>query len=148
MKNILLLVLALLTPQALHALDAGADDETELIRPAGENDLAEFLWVARPIIIFADSPSDPRFLQQIEYIEADSPALLARDVVVLTDTDPGARQPLRQQLRPRGFMLVLIDKEGAVTQRKPLPWSVREITRAIDKTPERRREIDERRGRH
>lgn len=148
MRNIILLVLVLLIPQALHALEAGGADDTELIRPAAENDLAEFLWIARPIIIFADSPSDPRFLQQIEYIEADAPALLARDVVVLTDTDPGARLPLRQKLRPRGFMLVLIDKEGTVTQRKPLPWSVREITRAIDKTPERRREIDEQRSRY
>ena len=99
-----------------------------------------------PLIIFADSPADPRFTQQIENIRADPNALRVRDVVVLTDTDPAAHSPLRQKLRPRGFMLVLIAKDGSVTQRKPLPWSVREITRAIDKTPERKREIEDRRS--
>ena len=36
---------------------------------------------------------------------------------------------LRQKLRPRGFMLVLIGKDGGVKLRKPFPWDVREISR-------------------
>jgi hypothetical protein len=72
--------------------------------------------------------------------------LRTRDVVVLTDTDPAARSPLRQKLRPRGFMLVLVGKDGGVKLRKPLPWTVREITRTIDKMPIRQREVEERRN--
>ena len=64
-----------------------------------------------------------------------------RDVVVLTDTNPDARQPLRLRMRPRGFMLVLVGKDGGIKLRKPFPWSVREISRSIDKMPIRQREI-------
>jgi hypothetical protein len=67
-----------------------------------------------------------------------------RDVVIITDTDPAARSAVRTQLRPRGFMLAVIDKDGQVKQRKPLPWSVREISRAIDKMPTRQQEIQDR----
>jgi len=67
-------------------------------------------------------------------------------VVVLMDTDPAARSPIRTKLRPRGFQMVLVDKDGVVKLRKPFPWSVREITRSIDKTPMRLREVEERRG--
>jgi hypothetical protein len=45
------------------------------------------------------------------------------------------------QLRPRGFMLALVSKDGSVFQRKPAPWDVREISRAIDKLPQRQQEI-------
>ena len=34
-----------------------------------------------------------------------------------------------------------LDKDGQVKQRRPLPWDVREISRAIDKLPLRRQEI-------
>ena len=61
--------------------------------------------------------------------------------VIITDSDPGANSAWRQQLHPRGFSLVIIDKDGQVKQRRPLPWDVREISRAIDKLPLRRQEI-------
>ena len=67
-------------------------------------------------------------------------------MVVLTDTDPGAKSALRKKLRPRGFMLVLVGKDGGVKLRKPHPWTVRELSRTIDKFPERLREVEERRG--
>jgi hypothetical protein len=69
--------------------------------------------------------------------------LAERDVIVLTDTDPAARSPLRLKMRPRGFMLVLVGKDGGIKLRKPFPWDVREITRSIDKMPMRKREIRE-----
>ena len=52
-----------------------------------------------------------------------------------------ARTPARQELRPRGFALVLLDKDGRVTLRRPAPLSVREITRAIDRSPLRQEEL-------
>lgn len=53
---------------------------------------------------------------------------------------------MRQRLRPRGFMLVLIGKDGGVKLRKPVPWDVREISRSIDKFPLRQQEIRDRRA--
>ncbi|MCA8880174.1 MAG: DUF4174 domain-containing protein [Rhodobacteraceae bacterium] len=104
-------------------------------------DLSQFLWVARPVVVFADTPNDPRFLQQMELLAARPEALAERDVVVIADTDPAARSEIRLKLRPRGFSIVLIDKDGQVELRKPVPWDVRELSRAIDKTPLRRQEI-------
>lgn len=119
-----------------------AQDMPELPLIAGETaDLNEFLWIKRPIVVFADSPADPRFDEQMRLLQADPAAMILRDVVVLTDTDPAAKGPLRAKLHPRGFALVLIDKDGQVKQRKPAPWSTREISRSIDALPTRRQEI-------
>ena len=64
-------------------------------------------------------------------------------MVILTDTDPAAPSEARTTLRPRGFSMVLLEKDGKVMLRKPLPWSVREITHAIDKFTLRQQEIRE-----
>ncbi|MEL7127746.1 MAG: DUF4174 domain-containing protein [Pseudomonadota bacterium] len=110
------------------------------------SDLQQFVWEKRPIVVFADSPNDPNFGLQMEYLQERVADLAERDVIVLTDTDPGAAGPLREALRPRGFMLVLIGKDGGVKLRKPFPWDVRELSRTIDKMPVRQREIRDRRG--
>jgi len=114
--------------------------------PAAEVALADFLWLKRPIVVFADSPNDPAFQTQIRYLADDPGELLKRDVVILTDTDPKVPSDARKRLRPRGFSMVLLDKNGQVMLRKPLPWSVREIAHAIDKFPLRQQEIREGRG--
>jgi hypothetical protein len=41
-------------------------------------------------------------------------------------------------------MMVLIGKDGEVELRKPFPWTVREVSRSIDKMPIRQREMGER----
>ncbi|MCA0919524.1 DUF4174 domain-containing protein [Pseudooceanicola nanhaiensis] len=108
-------------------------------------DLDSFLWEKRPVVVFADTPNDPQYRRQIENLEERPAELLDRDVIVLTDTDPAASGPLRRKLRPRGFNVVLIDKNGQVTLRKPQPLTVRELSATIDKTPLRRQELQERR---
>ncbi|MEO9896733.1 MAG: DUF4174 domain-containing protein [Paracoccaceae bacterium] len=108
------------------------------------DDLKQFVWEKRPIIVFADSANDPNFNQQMEFLRDRVDELAERDVIVLTDTDPDAQSPLRRKLRPRGFALVLIGKDGAVKLRKPFPWNVRELSRSIDKMPLRKREIRDR----
>jgi len=108
---------------------------------AYDTSLAEFEWLARPVVVFADSPADPRFQQQLGLLLDGMDALVERDVVVLIDTDPDQQSEIRLQLRPRGFMLVIMGKDGQVELRKPLPWNVREITRSIDKMPLRQEEI-------
>ncbi|MEQ8898075.1 MAG: DUF4174 domain-containing protein [Roseovarius sp.] len=118
----------------------------DIILPGENVDLEEFMWTKRPLVVFADSPADPRYVQQMEYINERLDDLDRRDVVILTDTERGADTALRRELRPRGFMLVLIGKDGTIYLRKPLPWSVREISRVIDKLPMRQQEVRDRRG--
>ncbi len=120
--------------------------EPQVIQSGLESDLNEFVWIKRPLVIFADSPADPRYIQQMGYITERLDVLADRDVVVLTDTDPSAKSALRKALHPRGFMLVLIGKDGTKYLRKPFPWDVREITRVIDKLPMRQQELRDRRS--
>ncbi|PTQ71242.1 DUF4174 domain-containing protein [Celeribacter persicus] len=142
MKQIYLAAIAalFLIPAPLLAQEDVAD--APLIQSAGDTELSEFKWQNRVLVVFADSPLDPSFSDQLLLLEARPEPLLDRDVVILTDTDPDARAPIRTALRPRGFALVIVDKDGRVMLRKPAPWDVREITRAIDKTPLRQQEIE------
>ena len=126
--------------EALAAEAAGEATELQIVA-ASEVNLADMLWLRRPVVVFADTPADPRFSEQLELLAARPGPLMDRDVVVITDTEPDAMSPARTQLRPRGFQLVLIGKDGEVKLRKPIPWDVREITRSIDKWPLRRDEL-------
>ncbi|MDF1728948.1 MAG: DUF4174 domain-containing protein [Sulfitobacter sp.] len=142
MKRLMSFVLA-----GLFAVTAAAQSAEEapesLIISADKSDLSEYRWKKRPVVVFADDVNDPAFVEQIELLRARPDELLVRDVVVLIDTDPEARNPVRLRMRPRGFMLVLVGKDGDIKLRKPFPWDVREITRSIDKMPMRQREIRE-----
>jgi len=138
---------ALAASLAAPALAQGAETAPELvITEAGDQQLDDFLWRARLLVVFADSEYDPRYIQQMEYITARPGELIDRDVVVITDVDPSAKSPIREELRPRGFDLVLIGKDGFKYLRKPLPWDVREISRSIDKMPLRQQELRDSRG--
>lgn len=129
--------------QEAEAAQAETEQEQSIIRDGTEATLEEFRWVARPVIVFADSPADPRFVRQMEAIRDREAALADRDVVVLTDTDPAARSDLRRELRPRGFMLAVIAKDGTLITRKPLPWDAEQVLRSIDKQPLRQQEVRE-----
>lgn len=109
--------------------------DTRLVVSADDITLADLLWVKRPLVVFADSPDDPNFVRQMQLLDRNTSDLADRDVLVITDTDPAAKSAIRQKLRPRGFSLVLMDKDGQAKLRKPLPWDMREITHAIDKFP-------------
>ncbi|MCV6592992.1 MAG: DUF4174 domain-containing protein [Silicimonas sp.] len=119
----------------------------ETVFEAEAVDLAALKWRARPVVVLADTPDDPAFRQQMELLRARADELIERDVLVITDTDPGAGSALRRKLRPRGFMLVLIGKDGGVKLRKPFPWDVRALSRQIDKMPMRQQEIRANQGR-
>lgn len=133
-----ILVLAMFLPFAAFAQEGRADG---IVLDARGVTLAEFQWLKRPVLIFADSPNDPSFRRQIELVEADRGELAEYDVVVIADANPAARSFLRQRFRPRGFGLIILDKDGEVKIRKPLPWDVREITHAIAKFPLTRQEM-------
>ena len=139
-------VLIMFLGTAALATDGAVSDEEALFRDGTELTLDDFQWLKRPVVVFADSPNDPRFQQQIDLLEAQPQALETRDVVVLMDSDPAAKSALRERLRPRGFMMVLVGKDGVVYLRKPQPWNVRELTRSIDKLPLRQQEERDRRA--
>ncbi len=131
----------------LVATGAAAQDMTEdselpfETRPAVDTVLEDLRWIARPIVVFADTPLDPLFREQMALLAEREEALIDRDVVVIVDTDPDEESDIRRKLRPRGFSIVLIGKDGGVKLRKPFPWDVRELTRTIDKMPLRQQEI-------
>ncbi|MFT4151527.1 MAG: DUF4174 domain-containing protein [Paracoccaceae bacterium] len=141
MKPVQILALAALLP--LAAMAQAADPVAPI--PATEADPASFLWHQRPIVVFANTPEDANFIRQIELLSRAPADLAERDAVVITDTDPAARSPFRQQLRPNGFAIIVLDKDGKPLLRKPLPRDVREITHTIDRSPLRRQEMLERR---
>ena len=130
-------------PAAGPATEAPMDEFAPL--PAEGLSVDDFRWEKRLVLVFADSPNNPAFTDQMQMLASQPQELAQRDAVVIFDTDPEARTELRQQLRPRGFMLVLMDKDGQIAQRKPFPWTVREISRAIDKMPLRQEELRTRR---
>ncbi len=149
MKKIFAIVFMAMLAMPAIAQQAEEQDgmfDPQIVFSSDEVDLSEFLWIKRPLIVFADTPADPRYIQQMEYISQRLDDLAARDVVVLTDTDPAAGSDLRKKFRPRGFMLVLTGKDGTIYLRKPFPWDVREISRTIDKLPTRQQEMRERGG--
>lgn len=153
MRPLYIFVLAALLPLSSPAQEAAAatDEASALPAPevfapvdAANVALDELLYLKRPVVVFADSPNDPNFVRQMQLLQRDLPELAERDVILIVDTDPDARSEVRQRLRPRGFSLVLMDKDLKPIIRKPLPWDVREITHAIDKFPLRRQEMLER----
>ena len=134
--------------EAEAGTEAGTETgtEPEMLDPLAPRDaidltLDEFRWIARPIVVFADTPADPRFIEQMELLTQRPEALLERDVVILFDTDPDARSAVRTALRPRGFALVVVAKDGSVGLRRPGPRDVREIIRAIDNFQLRQEEL-------
>lgn len=148
-RPLILALAAAILPLSANAADTSVQaeaEEVQVIFDAKDVNLDEYLWIARPVLVFANSPADPLFIQQMQYLTRELDELRERDVVVITDTDPAAQTDVRTKLRPRGFMLALIGKDGQVKLRKPLPWSVRELTRSIDKMPIRQQEIRDRRA--
>ena len=141
MKRLLPLVFAGIFAATATAQSNEPEAGETLFAPADMADLNEFRWKKRPVLVFADSEDDPAFIEQMELLRERTDELVDRDVIVLSDTDPSARSAMRLKMRPRGFMLVLVGKDGGIKLRKPFPWDVREITRSIDKMPIRQREL-------
>jgi len=128
-----------------YAVAQWAADPTQVFE-ARDVVLEDFQWIARPVIVFAESPFDPQFQLQMELLQAEAEELALRDVVLIVDTDADEMSDIRRKLRPRAFMLALVGKDGQIKLRKPAPWDVRELSRSIDKMPMRQQEMSDRRG--
>lgn len=151
----LLATAPVLLSRAAAAQEATAPQTTAPATPAGTPTdplppeavrLDELLWLARPLIVFADSPQDPGFQRQMQLLAADPATLADRQVLVIADTDPAALSDLRRRFRPNGFAILLIDTNGRVLLTRPTPRPVREIAATVDKSPQRRQELQDRRS--
>lgn len=147
MKSLSSLILLSFLAISPALAENGTPPEDKLFFSMDEVELSQFKWKKRPVVVFAESDLDPAFIEQMDLLRARPDELRARDVVVITDTSPEPISDLRRKLRPRGFVLVIMNKEGTVNLRKPFPWDVREISRTIDKMPIRKREIREEKAR-
>ena len=150
MKPILTLVFALLFVQPLWATDgvedaiATADESALAFMDARDTDVRDFIWTNRIIVVMADTPNDPVFDRQLAALRDRAVDFAERDAVVIFDAHPEDASPLRQVLRPRGFMTAIIDKDGEVKARRPAFRSGRELMAVIDRFPTRRQEMLER----
>ncbi len=87
------LILGLFALLGLPAIGQEADAVPEPvvmleIRDATDVALADFLWLNRLIVVFADTDRDPAFQRQMELLSERPAALFERDVVVVIDTNP------------------------------------------------------------
>ena len=152
MKPLFTLVFAVLFPFALaaQASDGTAATTEAAVAPglqimdAREIDVRDFVWNHRIIVVMADTPDNPLFARQIGALRESEDEFLQRDVVVVFDAHPADRSPLRQVLRPRGFVTAIIDKDGEVKARRPSFRTARELLAVIDRFPTRRQEVLER----
>ena len=141
--SIFISVITLYTPvTAGETLSAWKANPSQIFSTS-DVDLEDMIWAARPLIIFANSPLDPTFKQQMALLHESFEVLVDRDVMVVVDTSPNSKSILRKNLRPKGFVWVLIGKDGTVKLRKPFAWDMRELSRVIDKMPMRQQEIKE-----
>jgi hypothetical protein len=162
MKPIFTLVFALVFPfvasaqatdtamaQGNVASDAAPATDTPLTEmPEGlpmldarDIDVREYIWNSRILVVMADTPADPMFARQLAALREREAEFMLRDVVVVFDAHPNDLSPLREVLRPKGFVTAIIDKDGEVKARRPSYRSGREWMAIIDRFPTRRQEL-------
>ena len=90
MTRLIAIALAATLAAPVAAPPARAADDPEIlaqalvpgtITEAGTLALESFLWQARPVVVFADTPADPRFQQQLDMITAEIDRLEAPEPV-------------------------------------------------------------------
>ena len=126
--RVFILSIFLIVPCA-HA----SENSLEITYVETNTDIKDLIWEKRPMLVFSNSHLDPNLKEQINMIGSDPHVLSSRDVRVFIDDKPESNSKLRKRFRPKGFLIILIGKDGQIKLRKNSPWSVRELTRIIDK---------------
>ena len=114
---------------------------------AMSQDLQQYRWKNRIILLFADAPTNASLIAQ-EQILASDPAgihdrdLLRFDLVTGTQTDLDHSQ-LTRQYNPDGhsFLFVLIGKDGTVKRSQESPVSLQVLFDQIDSMSMRQQEM-------
>ena len=115
------------------SISYATENSLEITYVEPNTEIKGLIWEKRPLLVFSNSHLDPNLKQQIKMFASDPNALLSRDVQVFVDHTPEPNSNLRKRFRPKGFLIILIGKDGQIKLRKNTPWSAREITRVIDK---------------
>src|SRR6056297_2645141 len=100
MIRVLALVIAAFS--ASSAIAGELEDELfeDLLVPAGEVSLDEYMWRKRLLVVFSNSELDPQFTEQLELLSERPQGLAARDVLIVLDSDPSEETELREEFRP------------------------------------------------
>ena len=110
-------------------------------RAEPEPDLAALRWQARPVLVFAETREDPRYVAQMAQLSEAGAALRARDMVLFGDAAPERQGALRARFAPEGFLLLLIGKDGGVKLATEEVTPPEALFALVDAMPMRRREM-------
>lgn len=122
---------------------------------AGAAELSDYLWVSRPLLVFAPTDSDPRLVETVRRIEASRCDFADRDMVLGLIVADGAStlggqavgtEQARRLLSQFGigansFSAVLIGKDGGEKYRVNGVPDLASIYGVIDGMPMRQREM-------
>jgi hypothetical protein len=119
--------------------------------------MSDYQWKKRPVVVFAPSEGDARFVRQKAVFNGARTNFLDRDVVVVYVTggsvshDLGAgpgmsAAALRTRFRASegAFRVLLIGKDGGIKLDSPVPLTASDLFGEIDRMPMRRDEIRKR----
>lgn len=101
----------------------------------GPPDLEALRWKARPVVIFG---SGPQVLRQRRILR--DPGVRERQIVVMSGTPEIAR---RLGVKPKGFLFVLVGKDGGVKLQSSRIVERKRLFAIIDAMPMRRSEMRE-----
>ncbi|MDF0597092.1 DUF4174 domain-containing protein [Psychromarinibacter halotolerans] len=124
---------------------AQSDTAAALFRPldSATPNLDVYRWDKRVVLLFAEDDLDPTLATARARLAAAAAGLAERDIVVLTDTNPGAGGAIRSGLGVGGFAMVLVGKDGTVKLNRSAFIDVDELFGVIDAMPMRRREMQD-----
>ncbi|MDG1155176.1 MAG: DUF4174 domain-containing protein, partial [Paracoccaceae bacterium] len=114
--RIFILSIFLIIPSA-HA----SENSLEMTYVETNTDIKDLIWEKRPMLVFSNSHLDPNLKEQIKMFVSDPNALSSRDVRVFIDDKPEPNSKLRKRFRPKGFLIILIGKDGQIKLRKNSP---------------------------
>ncbi len=138
-------------------------------QPLPSADLSPYRWQNRLLLVFAPSPKDGAYGEQMRLLEGESAALEDRDLLVfqLFETSGGLRETspdtaslntaslntaslntaaaLRERygVAENTFTIILIGKDGGEKERHSAPVAPETLYAVIDAMPMRRREMRE-----
>ncbi len=109
---------------------------------------------ARPVLIFAPKPDDPRMLIQMRILSEHAAEAQERDVVgiavpyespspsaVLLSGEDAEAARRKFHIEPGDFVAILLGKDGGVKLRSSKPLSMEKLEETIDAMPMRKDEI-------
>ena len=157
MNQLLLAMLILPVAVAAGCFDRPYGDESPA--PAGAVNLESYKWRNRLVLVFTPSAGQPTYEKQVALLKAEEPALVDRDIVVITviGADSGRigddvlAEPDAAMLRrtfdvpAERFALILVGKDGTEKMRRRELTQPREIFQRIDAMPMRQEEMRRRR---